>query len=422
MNVRPSGEKGVSPVVAVTVLVAIVVVLSALTLVTVSDVTSPSDTPAAGVSVDYQSESVISTQLNSIQRADAVYVKTALGTEYKYEEVGDTVEILNIEGEEQMTVIASIDGQRTVLQQIEPHSFDPTYTVGENGDFETVQAAVQEATSDGDTGEIIAVKRGTYSVDNLALKNITLIGETGTTIVDSGDTTSSTVTVANNTTLSNVQVVANGSENAIETTDNARLSNVTVAETSNDSPVQLKNTSTSVDLVSLSTATSVTTGTDLLASPKTDAGSGTENTPSDSLTETTTSINKRFDSGSSQTVASGDIQSANLTVKFNQPTQYFGLSLDFNNETGRIYDVTKRNRGGEMFYWVNGNHHKIPNAAENPSKVRLVYKSNTMKVYHDGSLVGSPEIDDFTEIVYDPDDNAQWMEINGTVTKVNQTQ
>lgn len=224
-------EEGVSPVVGVVLLVAVTVVLSAIVLVTVGAFAGQSDNARAGVNVDYESESVISVQLNSMQHADKVLVESALGSTYELNNVGDSVQLLNLENEGQMTVIGVLNGEKTVLQTIKPHSFKAEYTVGENQDYKTIGAALDQAYSNRRVGEIIVLKKGVHNVETLNLKGVSVVGESGT-IISSNDT----IIVGGGATLSNVHV--KGPETALKAKSNSELVSVSTGENSTISLLQ----------------------------------------------------------------------------------------------------------------------------------------------------------------------------------------
>lgn len=205
-------DSAVTPAVGIAIVVAIAVVMASMTFVMIGDVAQPADeAPSAGANVTYLSESTINVQLDNVQNADTVYVRSPMGTMYELEEIGDEQNILNMEDGETPALIAEKDGKRTVVQQIQPHSFKPDKKVLKNKDegYESLKSAVDDAVA----GEIIAVKRDVYEVSNLDVPTaITLIAEDGTVIRDrdTSDSTDATIDVqSDGAVVSNFEIETN---------------------------------------------------------------------------------------------------------------------------------------------------------------------------------------------------------------------
>lgn len=402
----------VSPVVGIALLVAIAVILSTLVLVASTQFLGQEQSATAGTSIDHQSESVITVQLNNIQNADTVYVKTALGTEYELQSVGDTARILNIESEGEMAVIAEKDGKRTVVQNIEPHSFDPDYTVGgENQDFTSVQAAIDEATSNSESDEIIAVKKGTYQTDGITVTDgIKVVGEEGTTIQDTGVNTGvSTVTVEDGSTFSNIRVESSKTT-TISATGDSKLVDV---ETPDSTSISLDDSSVK------------TTGNELLQPDNAGVSTGSKSIVSKTTTEDTQTIINRYTSNSPRFIVQSDkITSMDMDVVLYQPTQFFGLNFEFYEDGKWKGAVSKRNQynGDErqVTFRIEGENSGtvIDATRDNQAKdtVHLEYSNGVMKMYHQGQLIDSKEIGDLDAIRFHPDDSTQWVEVGGTIT------
>lgn len=226
-------ERGASPVVGVVVLVAIVVILSSLTFATVTHFTGTTQNAQAGVSVDYQSESAIDVQLNNKQTADKVIIQSAFGTEYTLTEPGDSVQLLNADTNTTPTAIGVLDGERTVLQRIPPHSFEPDLVVGDDDeDYATISNAVSDANS----GDIIVVEKASYDTTGVTVPNgITLVAETGTNITDTSGSGGSTITLEGNASVANVEVNAGDEAHGVSTSStNASVVGVSVTDASSE--------------------------------------------------------------------------------------------------------------------------------------------------------------------------------------------
>lgn len=217
-------DSGVSPVVGVVLLVAVVVILSAIVLAAVGVFTSQTENARAGVNVDYESESVINVQLDSMENADKVLVKSALGSTYELNNVGDSVQLLNLENEGRMTVVGVLNGERTVLRTIKPHSFKADYTVGKNQEFNKLSSAVEEARRDGEKGEVIVVKKGKHTVNGLDVEGVKIVGESGVSI-----RTTSTIHVRGKASVSNVNLKSSGGlSTVVEASGDSKLISVKV--------------------------------------------------------------------------------------------------------------------------------------------------------------------------------------------------
>lgn len=300
-----------------------------------------------------------------------------------------------------MRVVGVVDGRRTVLRQIEPQSFDPDYTVGENEDYSSLKAAVQEASTNGKQGDTVAVERGTYSVDNLVIsENTKVVGEEGTTITDSntGDSSTSTVTVKSESVLSNVNVDANGESNAISATDNSQL--ISIEETGG---------------VTLDSSSVRRTSDRLLNIQPTTTSSTTQ------VKTKTVDISKTVEGNQVVTFFKddGDIRKFELTITLDQPTDYYGVSLRLQDKNGnRVATLLKKNTFGN-YYAARDLGGQLKNIAGTANKgkttVKLVYKDNTLKLYHDGQLVGKNTIKDISRLTYDGDASAHSLTADGTI-------
>jgi flagellin-like protein len=118
---KNSLESGVSPVVGVILMVAVTVILAA---VIGSFVTGLSDNleanPSAGVTFDEDaSNSSVDVQIVSIEDADSLNVTTDGGadvTNFGSDSVGDTATVFNLSPDEQITVTATLEGKKNVIQ------------------------------------------------------------------------------------------------------------------------------------------------------------------------------------------------------------------------------------------------------------------------------------------------------------------
>jgi flagellin-like protein len=221
MNASPNNNSGVSPVIGVILMVAVTVALVALVTVVAfnigGDVSNPPEpTP---IDVQYESESAITVQTLS-EPENNVIVQSALGTEYELSEAGDSVTILNQDGNQTPVALGVNDGKRSVLRKIPPKSFTPD-TVVNNG--ESVQTAVNNAQD----GDIIVLERSTYQESlSISTNNITLVGEEGT-VLDASSSTAVDIT-GEDVRLSNIVVNGDGTGTGVNGRSDTTLVRSTV--------------------------------------------------------------------------------------------------------------------------------------------------------------------------------------------------
>lgn len=137
---QEEGERGVSPVIGVILMVAITVILAAVIAAFVLDLgQSTSATPQAGVSFETtamddtstadSAEGEVRITINSIQRADSFSIATdnvdggttesspSTSTGTSFSSVGDTATVSNLENGDNVRVIAKYDGDSAVIAE-----------------------------------------------------------------------------------------------------------------------------------------------------------------------------------------------------------------------------------------------------------------------------------------------------------------
>lgn len=210
---RLKGNRGVSPVVGIILLTAVTVALVSLAAFFVFDIgrSSTSGVGTATTTVEYESESSITVSLVKKSSADKLIVRSALGTEYSLDSVGESVSILNQDGNETPVVLSEKDGERTVLQSVPPRSFTPDIVVakGDAGNYSSISEAVKNAVD----GDIIVVRKDVYYENiDISTANITLVGESGTVIADNSSDTAVIEIQSKGVRVSNFDVNASSSQ------------------------------------------------------------------------------------------------------------------------------------------------------------------------------------------------------------------
>jgi flagellin-like protein len=204
LDIKQKDDSGVSPVIGVILMVAVTVALVALVTVAVFNIGGSTNSPPEPTPVDvqYESESAITVRILS-EPENNVIVQSALGTEYELSGAGDSVTILNQDGNQTPVAFGQNDaGERTVIQTIPPQSFTPDRVVKSD---ELIQPALDNAQD----GDIIVLQRDTYKESlSISTDNVTLVGEEGT-VLDSSTSTAVDVT-GQNVRISNVKVNGNG--------------------------------------------------------------------------------------------------------------------------------------------------------------------------------------------------------------------
>jgi flagellin-like protein len=204
LDIKQKDDSGVSPVIGVILMVAVTVALVALVTVAVFNIGGSTNSPPEPTPVDvqYESESAITVRILS-EPENNVIVQSALGTEYELSGAGDSVTILNQDGNQTPVAFGQNDaGERTVIQTIPPQSFTPDRVVKSD---ELIQPALDNAQD----GDIIVLQRDTYKESlSISTDNVTLVGEEGT-VLDSSTSTAVDVT-GQNVRISNVKINGNG--------------------------------------------------------------------------------------------------------------------------------------------------------------------------------------------------------------------
>lgn len=232
-----------SPVIGIILLTAVTVALVSLAAFFVFDVgqSSSSGVGTATVSAGYESESRIDVQLLKSGSADRVIVRSALGTEYVLDEAGETVKLLNQDGNQTPVVLGEKNGDRTVLREVPPRSFSPDIVVAKT-DSEGQYSSIGSALRNSVDGDIIVLQKGVYYENiDISTSNVTLVGESGTVIADSNDESSVIDVKADGVRISNINVNANSSqggvaaEYGINVQKSVKLSSTSISNASTDS-------------------------------------------------------------------------------------------------------------------------------------------------------------------------------------------
>lgn len=207
-------KKGVSPVIGVILLTAVTVALVSLAAFFVFDVGNSNSSGAgtATVTAEYGSESSINVQLIREGDAETTIVRSALGTEYMLNKTGDSITLLNQDGNKTPIVLSENNGERTVLRSVPPRSFNPDIVVSNQsgqGQYSTVQSALDSAKDE----DIIVLKKDVYYENiDVDTPNITLVGESGTVIADNSSDSSVISVQASGVRVSNIDINANSSQ------------------------------------------------------------------------------------------------------------------------------------------------------------------------------------------------------------------
>lgn len=229
-------DKGVSPVIGIILLTAVTVALVSLAAFFVFDIgqSSNSGVGTATVSSEYISDSRIDVQLVKQQSADRVIVRSSLGTEYVLDSAGESVTLLNQDGNKTPVVLSEKNGEQTVLRDVPPQSFTPDIVVSDQkniGQYSSVKKALNSAQD----GDIIVLKKGVYYENiDISTPNVTLVGESGTVVADNTSDNAVIDVLADGVRVSNIDVNAGSNQSAtsaeygIDAGFSAELSKVSV--------------------------------------------------------------------------------------------------------------------------------------------------------------------------------------------------